>query len=81
MSRTAKKSTKKCRRHEFSLKPSSENLRRPQNLSLSFCSKHGQEKYFALMHQSSCLQAPTFNQDLNYGSPAFVLSSDNVLPA
>lgn len=81
MPRTSKKAPKKCSSHEFSLKPCTERLRRPQNLSLSYCVKGGEQRSSSAGKNVGCLQAPIYNYDSSYASPAFILPSDNVFLA
>lgn len=78
MPRASKKAPKKCCSHEFSLKPCREHLKRPQNLTLSYCSKHGEQKSMCTGNSCDCFQAPTFNIDQSHASPTFILPSDSV---
>ena len=78
MPRASKKAPKKENSHHFSLKPCALHLKRPQNLSLSYCAKSGEQRSRNTSHDTGCFQAPIFNTDNSYASPAFILPSDTV---
>jgi hypothetical protein len=81
MPRGSKKTTQKCAAHEFSLRPCSEHVRHPHNLSLSYCAHQGTGRGGPGASKTGCLQAPIFNRDQSHASPAFVLPTDKVFPS
>lgn len=81
MVRGARKTQVRCEQHEFSLKPRGDYMVHPQHLSASFCSDNAEKgaKRTGRASGSACLNCPTFNQDGNHATPAFVLVSEKVL--
>lgn len=81
MPRGQKKAEPKCDQHEFELKPCFQHMAHIQQLSLSFCSRHQEKRGKKGGEKGKCLQAPLYNTDNSWASPAFILETDKVFLA
>lgn len=81
MPKKFKKTPKPCQSHLFSLKPdpNQDKSPRPINLTLSFCSRNAEGEREA-QEQVQCIEAPIYNDDRSFASPAFILPCDKVKP-
>lgn len=81
MPKKFKKAQRTCQCHLFSLKPEPKQTvsARSLNLSQSFCSQNTEGEPNA-QRSGKCLEAPIYNNDGSFASPAFTLSCDKVIP-
>lgn len=79
MAKKFKKTQKPCQSHLFSLKPDSKqhSSTRSLNLTLSFCSRNAEGSADA-QEEVKCIEAPIYNNDRSFASPAFTLPCDKV---
>jgi hypothetical protein len=79
MAKKFKKTQKPCQSHLFSLKPGSKHnsSARSLNLTLSFCSRNV-DTPADVQDEIKCIEAPIYNDDRSFASPAFTLPSDKV---
>ena len=57
------------------LKPKNHYCKFNQTISISFCQNTKSQKH---KHNKTCLECPVFNKDYNFGSPSFILKSEQV---
>lgn len=79
MPKKFKKTQKTCQSHLFSLKPIPKQNApaRPLNLTLSFCSRNAEASSDG-QEEVKCIEAPVYNIDRSFASPAFTLPCDKV---
>jgi hypothetical protein len=61
--------------HFLILKPKNHYCKFNQTISISFCQNIKTQKH---KHNKTCLEYPVFNKDYNFGSPSFILKSEQV---
>lgn len=79
MAKKFKKTQKPCQSHLFSLKPDSKHnsSARSLNLTLTFCSRNAEASADG-QDEIKCIEAPVYNDDRSFASPAFTLPCDKV---